>query len=74
MPRPKNTSPSRKRDIFVNAELLDEVEFRLMDDFTGKTKYGAFSQLVERLLRTWLKEQKDRETKATKRGSLDEFI
>lgn len=43
-----------EKALSLPSSIVAEIELRLYDPSTGKAKYGAFAQLVERLLREWL--------------------
>lgn len=58
MPQPRRTVPSAPKLIRIDSEVLTKVEFLLLDPTKGKPKHGAFSKLVERLLRDWVQEQR----------------
>ena len=48
--------PPISKELSLPSSLVAEVELRLYDPSTGKPKYGAFAQLVERLLRDWIRQ------------------
>lgn len=52
--RKELADPPVEKALSLPSSLVAEVELRLYDPATGKVKYGAFAQLVERLLREWL--------------------
>lgn len=52
--RKPHSDPPFEKDISLPSSLVAEVELRLFDPATQKVQYGAFSKLVERLLREWL--------------------
>lgn len=54
-------SPSEIQEVItarVPKSVADEVRERLQDPLRRKVRYGALSELIEELLRGWLKEQK----------------
>lgn len=52
------TTPTISWKISIPIPLAAEIELRLFDPKTGVVAYGARSALAERLLRTWVEEQK----------------
>lgn len=56
MPRRKRLD-ARDRHIKINKNLDERVNRLLSNPVTEKPKLGAYSQLVERLLREWADEQ-----------------
>lgn len=53
---PKNVEPKRKLNVSIPCRLLDEVTLFLPKDLiTGEVRYGAWGELVESLLREYLK-------------------
>lgn len=57
MPRARRTVPSAQKLIRIDSELLGKIELLMIDPMTAKPKMGAFSALVERLLRNWLEQE-----------------
>lgn len=51
--RPQHTDPPRLWEISLPSSLCTHIEALLRDPLTGRTRYGARSQLIERLLREW---------------------
>lgn len=56
--RPKASVPYVEWAIIVPAPLAFQVEIRLVDPVTGKSAYGARSQLIQALLFDWIEKQK----------------
>lgn len=56
--RKEHLDPPVEKALSLPSSVVAEVELRLYDPSTQKTRYGAFAQLVESLLRQWLSEQK----------------
>lgn len=54
-----NKEPSEAITIRIPQPLFIEVKTLLLDPKSGRTKYGAMSSLVERLLREWLRDVRD---------------
>ena len=52
--RRARADPPIEKSLNLPASLVAEVELRLVDPLSSKVRYGAFGQLVERLLREWL--------------------
>lgn len=51
MPRPKNLNPKKKTHLYLDQNLYDMWKVLLTDPTTGRIKYGALSDLTNRLLR-----------------------
>lgn len=51
MPR---REPSREVTITIPLTVIDQVDLLLVDDFSGRPRYGERSKLVTRLLEEWL--------------------
>ncbi len=56
MPRPKNVMPTTNLDLYIRADLVQQVKDRLYDPRLGKTAYGAIGTLVTQLLSKWVEE------------------
>ena len=54
MPRPKLTDRPVAWKIYIPNSVAAEVELYLVDEFLGKSRHGAKSDLVTQLLREWL--------------------
>lgn len=54
MPRVKSTIRPIKKGIHLPEDLVAKVDLRLMSELEGKVPFAAWSNLVERLLLTWL--------------------
>lgn len=59
MPRKKRADEPRKRHISIPESLDTEVNRLLANPITGKPKPGAFSKLIVRLLRHWVRRKKE---------------
>ena len=60
MPRNVQTSePQEQIQARIPTSLAAEVRARLQDPIRRRTRYGAMSELIEQLLRQWLKEQQN---------------
>ena len=57
MPRPKKTNPTVRRTVYIPEELDRKVELLLLDPVKGRAKFGAWSDLMTRLIREWVDEQ-----------------
>ena len=57
MPRVKSQNETHQLNVWVPAVILVKVRVLLTDPLTGRVAYGAISQLVTKLLSTWLTEQ-----------------
>jgi len=55
---PARAVPAEKRLFYLSKPLSSEVDVLLMDPLTGKIRYGAWSQLIEQLLREWVDRQR----------------
>lgn len=62
MPYPKRTEPSEQLNVNISASVMADVRSRLQDPMTRRTRYGAMNELVESLLRNWIKEQQGEPT------------
>lgn len=58
MPRPKRVDRPVRRHIQIPESVIAEVEILLFSELEGRVPHGAWSGLVDRLLRDWLKGQK----------------
>lgn len=58
MPRRKYTQPRVRWELQLDADLAGEIELFLLNPATGRPRYGARNQLVESLLREWLRARK----------------
>lgn len=56
--RPLRSVPAVKRIINLSAPLSAEVDLLLYDPRLGTIAYGAFSGLIESLLREWVEQQR----------------
>lgn len=56
MPRRKLTVPKVRWDVYVSEDLAAQVELRLMNPLTQRAKFGARGELVEQLLREWVRD------------------
>jgi hypothetical protein len=59
MPRPKSIVEKVKVDVWLTRDLLSELDFWLLDPFTGKRRYGARQSLITSLLEQWVRRQKE---------------
>ncbi len=59
MPRTRHTSPPTRIVICLPETLKAEVDLLLFDPVRGKRQYGAFSGLVSKLLRDWIKREQE---------------
>ena len=58
MPREPHIDPPKEVQLSLPTSLVDEVDLLLFDPVRGKLRYGARSNLIARLLRTWLDAQR----------------
>ena len=63
MSYPRRAEPSEQLNVNISASVLADVRSRLQDPLTRRTRYGAMNELVESLLRHWLKEQQNEPAK-----------
>lgn len=71
MPRVKHTDRRVRWGNYIPESLAVEVEFLLPKDLaSGRTRYGARNELVIKLLRRWVAEQKEN-LRAQNRASED---
>ncbi len=54
--RPKNTVVRERVTVYIDKRIIGPLYLRLMDPTRGAVRYGALSQLTERLYSEWLKE------------------
>ena len=55
MPRPRKAIRPVEKNISLPQDLVTRVDLELYSDLEGKVPFGAKSELVESLLRDWLK-------------------
>lgn len=58
MPRPPRPEPYVRRHLTLPADIDGEVELRLYSPLEARVPYGAYANLVARLLKEWLEEQR----------------
>ena len=56
MPRPKAITPSVEKSISLPLGLCAKVDLLLLDPLESKIPHGAWSRLIQALLREWLQE------------------
>lgn len=56
--RPKADIPRKSRIVYLPVDLSAEVDLLLMDPLKEKIQYGAFTTLVEKLVREWVDGQR----------------
>ena len=61
MPRPKSTNPKITKHIPIDPDLCAKAELTLFSDLEGRVPYGAWSALIEQLLRQHFEAAKRRE-------------
>lgn len=61
MPRPKSTNPKITKHIPIDPDLCAKAELALFSDVEGRVPYGAWSALIEQLLRQHFEAVKRRE-------------
>lgn len=54
MPRPKSANPKITKHIPIDPDLCAKAELQLFSDLEGRVPYGAWSGLIEGLLRQYL--------------------
>lgn len=54
MPQLYKTDRPRAITIYIPSSLADRIDLLLADPLTGRTRHGAKSKLITRLLREWL--------------------
>jgi hypothetical protein len=57
MPRTRRVNHPIEKKISLPADIVTAVELELWSDLEGKVPYGAWSKLVERLLRDHLRKE-----------------
>jgi len=57
MPRHKDATPSIEWKLHINVEIAAQVELLLADPMRQKVRYGARSDLTEKLYKRWIDEQ-----------------
>lgn len=62
MPRPKSTNPKITKHIPIDPDLCAKAELQLFSDLEGRVPYGAWSALIEQLLRQHFEAAKRRES------------
>jgi hypothetical protein len=58
MPRPRKPQPTRKIHLTLDEDLRARVDLELFSLIEGRVPYGAWTGLVEQLLREWLAARK----------------
>ena len=61
MPRPKSANPKITKHIPIDPDLCAKAELALFSDLEGRVPYGAWSALIEQLLRQHFETTKRRE-------------
>lgn len=60
MPRPKAITPSVEKSISLPVDLCAKVDLLLLDPLEAKIPHGAWSRLLQSLIREWLEKHQDR--------------
>ena len=70
MPRPKSTNPKIPKHIPIDPDLCAQAELALFSDLEGRVPYGAWSALIEQLLRQHFESAKRREVFALRMAQI----
>jgi len=73
MARPRLVDRPVAKKLSLRSSLVTEIDSQLADQLTGKPSYGAWTELIEALLKKWLEGEVDVHLKP-KQVSLEDLL